>query len=183
MKKLGIILGLLVATNASAGIPDGDAYQLSNQFSPAVAYNVQLGHVIQKETVQVAQGVYDFAKQGGGYSYDIGLGDAIPKGSIVKNAYFKVLSPVSVEGTASTTRISVGTSTVALNDIVNPIAVTSLPSVGLAKQGALFGDLGGASTFRMSSASSTVPLKMRVTGSKLTGGKILFVVEYIKADQ
>lgn len=179
MKKLGIILSLLVATNAFAGVSDEDAYLLTNR-NGSVPQVTQLGVALQKGTVQVAQGVYDFTQQGGGYSKDIGLGAEIPKKSIIKNAYYKILTAVTSDGSAS---ISVGTSTASLTDIVSKTPINDLTQANTLQQGALFGDLGGASTFKLSSATSTVSLKMRVTGAPLTAGKIVFVVEYVKADQ
>lgn len=180
MKKIALaLLALFLTTTVHAGLQDEESFLLTRKMN-GIGLKTDLGGQIQRGTVQVAEGIYDFTKNGAGYTYDIDLGESIPKNSIIKNAYYKVISAVTTAGTASGVKISVGTSTVAVNDIVNPIALTSLPAVGFYKQGALFGDLGGASTFRTSGVS-TVKLRMRVTGAQLTGGKIVFVVEYVNA--
>lgn len=184
MKKIILTLVLLMLPSiaeANKALTVENAFLLSKKNGP-VALKTELGDAIQKGTVQVAQGVYDFTKQGAGHNYDIDLGAAIPANATVKNSYYKILKALSTAGTASATRFSVGMSTVNQSDIVNPTLLTAQPPVGVVKQGALWGDLGGASTF-LPVGASTGKLKMRVTGSTLTQGKVVFFVEYVVSEQ
>lgn len=174
MKKLLLILALLAAPSATAGVTEEEQFMLNNQFG-GVPFRVQLGNKLKQETEQVAYAVYDYDIHGGGYSKDIDLGVKIPKNSILKGVVYKVLSKVDAV-TPSSARIQLGASTAA--NLLNSTLLTNLAPVGGVSQGALPGEAEGASTFLWSGASTT-SIKMRVTGSKLTSGKILFIVEYL----
>ncbi len=178
MKK--ILLALMVALPALAGVSTGSVYKLNNAMGKA-AREANLGTIVAEGgdrgstenghmPQQMLVGEYDVASLGGHSLAVIELGVSLPDNAIITRSFVDVLT--SFTGTGAT--VSIGSE--ASTDILNAVAVT-----GLVADTRVEGvSTGTAATMKKMTAERGI--RVDVNTSAVTAGKLKVYLEYVMGE-
>lgn len=185
MNKLIIaLLMIMMITPAYAGVSKRGADLMDHYFSNGVATEYRLGSAIFEGSLQVAKGVWDYAKKGGSCG-KIDLNVDIPDNALIKRVYYIVETKPTMVGRPT---ISLGASTYKQKTEL----VTEKDAKDLHTNELLNGNPQNTLATMIQYGASTTKagwdLEMTVRNSAgkelstlefFTAGKIVFFVEYV----
>jgi len=158
------------------GLTENEAYEASNGFSPATAYQLQLGKELRRKK-HIARNEWDFAVDGGDIGSITLRGDKIPNNAIIQNAWFEVLTTLTSATDAATGALSVESA----NDLFSALAISAGANAFDAGLHQGVPDYAAVADWVKTTADRFPAFAIAVEA--VTAGKLALYTEYVLADE